>query len=284
MPAFRPAHHVLRSNLIVFTDLDGTLLDHVTYSWSPAEEALHELARRKIPLIFCTSKTRAEVEVLRRELGNAHPFITENGGGIFIPDGYFPKRLTGTRKLRHYHCFALGRPYGELTQAFAEIAEETGVSVEGFHQMSPRDISSNTGLALSDVALASQREFDLPFFFAGASEADEKKFFAAAAERQLRVVRGGRFWHLIGESDKGRAVRKLIQLYREGYFHQRLRTLALGDSANDLPMLTAADRAVLIPQRGGQYDQAILAKLPKIVQAPSPGPAGWNAAVLQFLE
>lgn len=274
---------MLRSNLIIFTDLDGTLLDHTTYAWGPAEEALNELSRRHIPLIFCTSKTRAEVEVLRRNLHNTHPFITENGGGVFIPDGYFPKRLTGTKKLRHYHCISLGTPYTELTAAFDEIAEETGVSVEGFHQMSARAIAANTGLAPGNVALASQREFDLPFFFAGASEADERKFLAAAAERKLRVVRGGRFWHLIGPSDKGRAVRKLIQIYRDAYFHQRLRTIALGDSLNDLPMLAAVDKSVLIPKRRGQWDEAVLVKLPKIIQAASPGPAGWNTAVLDLL-
>ncbi len=245
---------------------------------------MHELARRHIPLIFCTSKTRAEVEVLRGNMGNTHPFITENGGGIFVPDGYFPKKLKGTQKLRHYHCITLGAPYSELKSAFDELAEETGVSVEGFHRMSARDIAANTGLAPSDVALASQREFDLPFYFAGASNAEEKKVFAAATERKLRVVRGGRFWHLIGGSDKGRAVRKLIQLYREAFFHQRLRTVALGDSANDLPMLAAADKAVLIPRRRGQWDEIILEKLPKIIQAQSPGPSGWNAAVLELLE
>jgi len=275
---------VLRSNLILFTDLDATLLDHANYSWTAAEDALHELTRRQIPLVFCTSKTRAEVEQLRRNMGNAHPFITENGGGIFIPDGYFAKRLEGTVKLRHYHCLALGRPYPELMQAFDEMVEETGVSAEGFHHMSARDIAGNTGLSLPDVALASQREFDLPFFFAGAGEAEEQKFAAAAAERKLRMVRGGRFWHLIGGSDKGAAVRKLIKLYRAAFPHTRLRTVALGDSANDLPMLAAVDRAILIPNRREQYAEAVLEKLPKVHRASAPGPEGWNEAVLALLE
>ncbi|MFQ5696467.1 MAG: mannosyl-3-phosphoglycerate phosphatase, partial [Terriglobia bacterium] len=47
--------------LIVFTDLDATLLDHQTYSWAAAEPALRRLRLLGIPLVFCTSKTRAEV-------------------------------------------------------------------------------------------------------------------------------------------------------------------------------------------------------------------------------
>ncbi|HEY4579910.1 MAG TPA: HAD-IIB family hydrolase, partial [Candidatus Acidoferrales bacterium] len=66
--------------MIVFTDLDGTLLDYHTFSWTAANEALAEIERRRVPLVFCTSKTRAEIEALRRKIGNAHPFISENGG------------------------------------------------------------------------------------------------------------------------------------------------------------------------------------------------------------
>lgn len=271
-------------NLIVFTDLDGTLLDRSSYSWSPAEEALHEIQRRSIPLVFCSSKTRAEVEVLRRAMGNAHPFITENGGGVFVPDGYFPKRLEGTVKLRHYHCFALGRPYAEIIEAFDALVEETGVSAEGFHRMSARDIASNTGLSQKDAELAAQREFDLPFFFAGASESDQARFIATAKEKKLTVASGGRFWHLFSGSDKGRAVRKLISLYRESFPRQRMRTVGMGDSAIDLPMFAAVDRAILLPLRREQFDEEVLAKMPKAHRASAPGPAGWNQAVLALLE
>src|SRR5713226_6564538 len=86
---------MLAARHLIFTDLDGTLLDARTYSWAGAEPALAEIERRRIPLVLVTSKTRAEVEPLRRKLGHAHPFITENGGGVFIPDGYFNLKIPG---------------------------------------------------------------------------------------------------------------------------------------------------------------------------------------------
>ena len=73
---------------IIFTDLDGTLLDHDTYSWKPAESALKLARKMNIPVIFCTSKTRAEVEIYRKSIGNKHPFIAESGEAIFIPVSY----------------------------------------------------------------------------------------------------------------------------------------------------------------------------------------------------
>ena len=74
---------------IIFTDLDGTLLDHNTYSFKKAFPALRIIKKKKIPLIICTSKTKGEIEHYRKKLKNNHPFVSENGGAIFIPKDYF---------------------------------------------------------------------------------------------------------------------------------------------------------------------------------------------------
>ncbi|MGH9796349.1 MAG: HAD-IIB family hydrolase [Candidatus Acidiferrales bacterium] len=269
---------------IFFTDLDGTLLDHDSYSWAAAEEALHELERRRLPLVFVTSKTRAEVEVLRRKMGNSHPFVTENGGGIFYPRGYFPQKVADSAPAGHQNmCIALARPYVEITQALDEVAEEAGVTVVGFHHMSAREVAQNTGLSPREAELARQREFDEPFFFAGSDE-QQRRFVALAKQRGLSVERGGRFWHLFAGSDKGRAVQRLMRLYRDALRGSaRLRSVALGDSANDLPMLEAAGTAIVLPAPGGKHDEAMLKRLPRAVRASAPGPAGWNQAVLDLL-
>src|SRR5207253_11339070 len=76
-----------RLRVVLFTDLDGTLLDAATYRYDAARPALDRLRECRIPLIICTSKTRAEVDYLRRELDNRDPFIVENAGARYIPDG-----------------------------------------------------------------------------------------------------------------------------------------------------------------------------------------------------
>ena len=274
---------MLPANLILFTDLDGTLLDHYSFSWMAAGEALAEVERRRIPLVFCTSKTRAEVEVLRRKIGNAHPFITENGGGIYIPHGYFPQRIEGAVTVKTYHCIALARPYEEITEALEEIAAAAGVDAVGFHQMSAKEIAENSGLDQQQVQLARQRDYDEPFFLAGATTKKEEAFVRLARERKLEVVRGDRFWHLNAGSDKGRAVRELMKHFRAAW-RMKLRAIALGDCANDLSMLVAADLAVLLPRHDGSFDEAVTAKLPRVIRGAAPGPVGWNEAVLELLE
>lgn len=81
------------ARIIIITDLDGTLLHPKTYSFEKAMPALRLIKEMGIPLVFCSSKTRTEVEVWRQRLENSHPFISENGGGIFIPDGYFKPQI-----------------------------------------------------------------------------------------------------------------------------------------------------------------------------------------------
>jgi mannosyl-3-phosphoglycerate phosphatase len=215
-------------------------------------------------------------------MGNAHPFITENGSGVFLPQGYFPQHISGTTRAGGYHCLALARPYAEIIEELVSVAEAAGADVVGFHQMSPREIAENTGLPLRQAELARQRDFDEPFFFASASEKLVQKFVHLAKRRGLEVQRGGRFWHLFAGSDKGRAVRQLVALYRASS-QGRLRSLALGDSANDLPMLAAVDRAVLLPKPGGRFDRRVIARLPNVVRGVAPGPVGWNEAVLRIL-
>ena len=95
------------SRFVIFTDLDGTLLDHHTYSYDAARPALERLRKSEIPLIMVSSKTRIEIEVLRTEIGNREPFIPENGGAIFIPDDYdlsVPDQAIGSQSYRVARC------------------------------------------------------------------------------------------------------------------------------------------------------------------------------------
>lgn len=154
---------------IVITDLDGTLLDAATYSFEPALPALSLIRARGIPLILCSSKTRAEMEVIRRQLDNNHPFISENGGGIFIPHGYFPD-MPDTFESGGYQIITLGTPYAEIRQHFIRLREQLRIKVRGFADMTVEEVAALTGLSRDAALLARQRDFDEPFVFEGAHD------------------------------------------------------------------------------------------------------------------
>lgn len=261
---------------VFFTDLDGTLLDHDTYEWRPARPALEELKRRGSALVLCTSKTRAELLRLHEELELRDPFITENGAGIFIPTGYFAAPVSGAERRGNFEMLSLGAPHAQLLADLRNASRETGVPIRGFSDMGVEELSQRTGLAPEIAALAKQREFVEPF--AVEAGADPAPLLAAIERRGRAWTRGGRFFHILGGSDKGQAVARLQELFRQS---GPVRTVGLGDAENDAVFLRVTDRAVVV--RGGR--SARLAELvPQAMQTEAHGPAGWNEAVLQILE
>lgn len=258
---------------IVITDLDGSLLDHTTYSYEAALPALSLLRRKTVPLILCSSKTAAEMMPLRDRMGNHHPFIVENGGGIYVPARYF-SRLTALRR-GDYELIALGRPYAELRAALTEIARMLGAELQPLDQLSVEEVARRTGLSPQEAERSLRREFDLPFTVE--SEGVEmQRLEQEMKRRELRLSRGGRFFHVTGRSDKGQAVRALVRLYREDR-GEEIRTVGIGDSLNDADMLRVVDIPVVIPN---PHSGAPLAdQIPQARVAPEPGPAGWNQVV-----
>jgi mannosyl-3-phosphoglycerate phosphatase len=254
---------------IVITDLDGTLLDHRTYSFQAAEPALAELKRRGIPLILCTSKTRAETERWQDVLGLRHPFIVENGGAVCVPPAYF--------RFERRTAIPLGAPYAELTAVLREASRTSGCRVRGFHEMSIAELAAECGLPLAEAALAKQREFDEPFLVL---DPDRQHPLLAAIESLGRCwTRGGRFFHITGDNDKARAVQILTALFvRE---NGRVETLGLGDGPNDSTFLNAVDHAVLIRS---PHLPVLQAHVPRGIATRAEGPQGWNEAVLAWLQ
>lgn len=265
---------------IIFSDLDGTLLDQADYSFAAAKPALEAIRARGIPLVLCSSKTRAEIEEYRRRMGNEHPFVAENGGGIFIPQGYFtvlpdlPKPMEA-EDFDGYRLVRLGTPYAEIRRRFVALREKTGIKVRGFADMKDAEVADLTGLSLEEAALAKRRDFDEAFIFDGPPD---ESFLKAIEDDGLHWTRG-QYFHILGDHDKGRAVRLLKSLYLREYGASA--SIGLGDSLNDLPMLLSVNRAVLVRHADGGFDARI--DMPGLIKTQQPGPFGWNDAVLQLL-
>jgi mannosyl-3-phosphoglycerate phosphatase len=268
----------MATELLIVTDLDACLLDEQTYGYEAALPALQSLAERSIPLVLCSSKTRAEVQPLAAELPAKGPFIVENGGAIVAPPGHL-RRLAGRPDAGGYRCVVLGTGREALVRALAEIAAAARARVLGFSELRATDVARLTGLDELPASRALLREYDEPFLLA---EGSEQALAREANRRGLRITRGGRFHHLLGPVDKGRALQRLVALYAaEGC---RFSVVALGDSPNDASMLRQADRAIIVPRSTGSADPALRRALPRAEVAPQPGPAGWNAAVSAVLE
>jgi len=265
---------------LVFSDLDGTLLDHETYGFDPARPALHDLQAREIPLILNTSKTLVEVIDINRALHNSAPVIVENGGAMAFPlQTDYPFALPGGETVER-HCVVRFAPrYEELLDFIAAQRHSAGYRLQGFADLSADEVSRLTGLAIEEAAQARQRLCSEPFVWQD-SDARLRAFGDAARTAGLRITRGGRFHHLMGDTSKAAAMQAMCELYA-GAWPVAPTTVALGDSENDMEMLQSADVAVIVMRPDGTH--LACRGRDRTIKTQEPGPAGWNAAIETLL-
>ncbi len=274
----REGSQLQQTELIVFSDLDGTLLDHDSYSFAPAQGALEALRQRDIPLVLASSKTLDELLALRQQLGNRDPFIVENGGALCIPSGYFAG-FHGDCRRDGYEIERFSPDYEALTATLEAIRCEHGFIFCGFHDWTEAQVVKFTGLSPQAASQAKRRLCSEPILWRDSQEGLHK-FKHLLAQRGLKTVQGGRFLHVLGSADKALAMQRLVALYCD---HGRTKphTVALGDSPNDLQMLQAADTAVVVKNHLGQHLRH--AALARAVYTQGVGPVGWNEAIAGLL-
>ena len=266
---------------LVFTDLDGSLLDHHTYSYSDALPQVNRLTRLGIPLIPATSKTRAEIEHLRSELDNRHPFIVENGAAVFIPVGYFQSQPPGTVERGPYWVRELSASREQWLALLASLSDQFPDCFEHFHRAGVDGIMRMTNLPRERAVEANQREYSEPVKWLG-SPVRKGEFVKALQGRGASVLQGGRFLAVSGDCDKGRALVWLRETYRQLGPANRVHDLAIGDSDNDVAMLEAADAALVV--RSTVHDYPSLRRQSAVLYSSSYGPAGWAEGVARWLE
>jgi len=262
--------------LIIFSDLDGTLLDHESYSYDDARPALALIKDMSIPLVLVTSKTRAEVEVWRERLENRDPFIVENGGALYLPRGYFPLTFQAPAYRNGYAAIEFGTPHEELVKTLHAASSESQCRVVGFHEMSVEEVSLRCGISLEQAFLAKQREYDEPFEILDPSV---EQLLDCIESRKKRWTRGGRFYHILGANDKAHCVRLLTHFFQRAY--GEVTTVGLGDSLNDARFLKAVDFPIVLKSADSAR---IRAMVPRAYLTDLPGPGGWNRAIMEILQ
>ena len=248
--------------LVVFSDLDGTLLDHDTYQWDAARPALDRLRANNIPVILASSKTASEIETLQEDMAlTGYPAIVENGAGVIgLPNADNKETYPALRA-------ALDQISGELRNCFV-----------GFGDMSLTDVSALTGLSRHAAGLAKARGYSEPGIWSG-DDNRRDQFTAALADRGITAQQGGRFLTLSFGRTKADAMDIVIKAVSAKM------TLALGDAPNDIAMLQKADLGVIIANPHRPALATLLGETNgRITRTRDAGPIGWNVAVNAILD
>jgi len=257
---------------LVITDLDGTLLNHDSYAVDAALNAIVLLQEKNIPVILNTSKTYAETITIRKMLDIHDPFIVENGSCIYLPKNQFAK-LTGSTSREDYWAIEMGASQQAINEILRHIklTEKHAIRLS---QCTVEQAVALTGLSNEQAAQAISREFSEPLIW----QADESlldKFQQQLKLNALTILQGGRFLHVIGDCDKGRAMVRLIDCYTN-----KVKTIVLGDSANDAAMLTMADISVIV---NSPSNHQLHKRVSPDIQTKASAPEGWQEAIKKAL-
>jgi predicted mannosyl-3-phosphoglycerate phosphatase (HAD superfamily) len=204
----------VRSTTVVFCAIDNLVsVTHKALTAFP--EFLEGLSDAGIPLVVISGRGRLELDATIRKFGLAEPFIAEGGCGVYLPEDYFHLKPPRSLRFARFTCIPQATPQPAAKHMLAELAEETEIETVALRDLSPRELAQNTGLAQREAELLRQRDFDELFFFAGAAEADVKRFREATAQKKAQVrPRGGALWSLAVGANLGGCVRDLAQLYQ----------------------------------------------------------------------
>ncbi|HDP80781.1 MAG TPA: HAD-IIB family hydrolase, partial [Spirochaetes bacterium] len=242
---------------LVFSDLDGTLLDHYTYSYGASLPGMALLKANRVPLVLVSSKTFPEMVAIYRELRLDAPFIFENGGGIA-----FPGEKTGEKE---FTITLTGFSAAALEQKLPLLREALGKEPRAMSEMSLDEIMELTGLDRTGARLAASRQASLPFIPSPGvrpGPAEMSKINEGLAPHGLMITRGGRFYHFSSsQSTKGKAAAAVIDRYREHAGGKKITTLGIGDSENDIPLLEAVSIPALVRKPDGAYIETGLSPL-----------------------
>ncbi|TWT55064.1 putative mannosyl-3-phosphoglycerate phosphatase [Rubripirellula amarantea] len=271
-----------KPSLIIFTDLDGCLLNKHDYDWSAAAATLSRLRELSVPVIMNSSKTVPEMTQLATELNlNEQTFISENGS--VIRWGIDSGESSGTSEV-------IGVPRDQILTVLRQL--KPNFSFRSFVDLGLDGVIAETQLPRDQASMALQRQGTEPLLW---DDTEERRldFEAAIQDHHLTLTRGGRFWHVAGHASKGKAMQRVAQQWAvqnipaldiassgDGQNNAQTVTAAIGDSPIDQSMLDVADVPIGIPTKAGL---GVNIDLNRGIVATKQGAEGWSQAVSELL-
>ena len=263
---------------LIFSDLDGTLLDHFDYNFNAALPTIELLQSNNIPIIINTSKTFAEVVDIQKDLTINAPFIVENGAAIFFPKSYTSICPDECVEFDDYWMKTFSQPRAAWIELLKREGKVFNDQFQGFSELTNKTIANLTGLSIEEAGKANQRLFNEPVLWHD-KPTKAQAFIDHIRSHGANVLKGGRFIHVGDFTDKGRALNWLTNLY-QSTSNTPIKTIALGDGENDSAMLEAAHIAIQI--RSPVHCFPMLNNENFIYQTREYGPKGW-AEAMHFL-
>jgi len=265
---------------LVFTGLDGAILDANPDTIQEVLPALELLRSRNVPLIATSLRTAAEVLPIVKSLDLPDPFIVEGGGAIYIPEDALKIGYKFQKTADNYRVIEFGTHRASILKKLVRLRQDQGFNLIGFSELTVKQASNWGDISPEEIRAAQAREYSEPVLFQGSAE-ELGRLNSEIESQRLRIMRFNRSFLLTGENDEGNAARFLTQLYREEFQGKSVVSIGLGDNHLSTSLLYAVDIPVLVRRPDGKFDDQVGRFGMKFTR--NPGPIGWSQAVIALI-
>ena len=258
---------------LIFTDLDGCLLDPYSYKMGKAEALAKQLLSQGHKVIPCSSKTHDEVMQIQYELSSYEPFVIENGAAIYTPDSNPPALIK-----------QFARPIYEHKKLISDLMKSVSKSSYiTFSEASPEQLKTELNLPEQYAVNAKSRMFTETIIWKNNSKS-KRDLINKLSKMGLQGQQGGRCISISTPCNKADAMLWLINFYQQKCPKVNFISIAIGDSENDREMLEAADFSVLVKSSNAHNQIKLKRNDENHIITSSIGPEGWCEGILKVLE
>ena len=260
---------------IIFTDLDETLLRKNKYYYKTLHNFINKLVRYEFLIILVTSKTYSEVINIIKQIKLKIPFSVENGGAYYIPIKY----------TKEYKYKRILNPRAVNKEVIKNILNENIVKKYSQHIEFIEYLSSSkqmfiTKLNNNQLENFNSREYTVPILWHG-SQKVKKEFEKCLLKYNLKITFGGKLNNISGLHSKVDTMNLFINQYKNKYRTEKLITISLGDSQNDIEILNKSNYSGII--KNNYFKISNLEKKNNIFRSFTEAPQGWVEIIKKIL-
>jgi predicted mannosyl-3-phosphoglycerate phosphatase (HAD superfamily) len=178
---------------------------------------LEAIAHETLPLVLCSSQSRAELEIRQQELSIKQPFVSENGSAVFVPHGYFDFEPPAARSIPAYDVIEFGRPLDEISRELHRVTAALRVPVAAFSRMSVEEVAQDCHVSLLRARLAKLREYQDVVRPVTPQMSVRSQLRKALRLARLTYVERGRYDHVGRGTNPSAAAAALSRLFRRAF-------------------------------------------------------------------
>lgn len=255
-------------DILIFTDLDGTLLNKKSFYYDEAKDLIKNCIKNGVVIVPNSSKTSIELNEFCNEAEISPIYISENGSsihGLNILNSKLNKKIILSRtKDQILNCFLKNVEHN--FQKKCKFVEDLKTSEQ----------IQILGLPKEKLAKALKRDFSIPMIFNG-NENEKKQLKKLIKKLDMKVQDGGRVLNLGDDVSKGNAmsffVKNLSKITNKNYT-----IIGIGDNENDISMLDKSDYPCMVRNGDRNIDHEN-----RYLYSENEAPTGWIEVVKKTL-